>query len=242
MKGLIPNALTMGNLICGALAVIFILRGDVMVAPYLMLLGALFDFGDGLAARLLGVSGPLGKQLDSLADVITFGLLPALMACTLIDGFGESYFAYFPLIIVVASVYRLARFNIDENQSDGFIGLPTPANALFWASLLVISNSSGNALVDFLSGRLESIPFVVFLSVLMSWLLISPIPLVAMKFKKGQRRRNSQRLILAGLSAMIVLVIYLMTKNAWVAVPFILLLYLIYSIIIHSIARNEIQS
>ena len=136
----IPNTITSMNLLCGVLGVISAFQGSLDTAFYLMLAGALCDFCDGLAARLLNAYSPMGKELDSLADLITFGLLPSVMLYSCMDIYhpGEWY-CYFPLIIVVFSALRLAKFNIDERQSDNFLGLATPACAMICGSFAVIA-------------------------------------------------------------------------------------------------------
>jgi len=240
LKGIVPNALTMANLLCGALATVqILLHGNIILAVELMILGAIFDFGDGLAARLLGVAGPLGKQLDSLADAITFGLVPALLACSMMPNFGEDKASYLPLIILVASVYRLGKFNLDEEQSDHFKGLATPANAIFWGAAAGIFHSYESGMTETLSGFLHEGAVVVGLSIVFSLLMISSIPLMAFKFKRGQTVLNRQRLILVGLCAGTYMLLFFLTKNPWVGVPFVLLLYLVYSTIIHSLNTKQ---
>jgi CDP-diacylglycerol---serine O-phosphatidyltransferase len=240
VKGIIPNALTMANLICGSLATVqILLYGNVILAVELMVLGAIFDFGDGLAARLLGVAGPLGKQLDSLADMVTFGLVPALLACSLMPNFGENKASFVPLIIVVASAYRLGKFNLDENQSDQFIGLATPANAMFWGSVAGIYHSYDGCLTDVMSSWFHQGSVIVALAFLFSWLMISPVKLLAFKFKKGQTKPNRDRLVLMGLCVGIYLILFTLTKNPWVGVPFVLLLYFVYSTIINSLNTKQ---
>ena len=158
MRKQLPNMITSLNILSGAVAVIFAITGNLVMAAWFIILGIFFDFFDGLVARLVDAQSPVGVQLDSLADVITSGLAPALIMMQLLDmavtakteagvllrftdGWNFSYELYVPfvgLMIVIAAAYRLAKFNVDERQTTGFIGLPTPANALLILSLPLI--------------------------------------------------------------------------------------------------------
>ena len=171
------------NLLCGALGVIFAFKGALDIAFYLMLAGAVCDFCDGFAARLLKAYSPMGKELDSLADLITFGFLPSIMLYKCMDLYhpGEWY-CYLPLIIVVFSALRLAKFNIDERQSDNFIGLATPACAMICGSFAFIAHFDINNIVGAFTESTWMIPAG---SAILSLLLISEIPMFSMKFKKG---------------------------------------------------------
>ena len=178
----IPNTITSMNLLCGALGVIFAFKGWLDTAFYLMLAGAVCDFCDGLAARLLKAYSPMGKELDSLADLITFGFLPSIMLYKCMDFYhpGE-WFYYLPLIIVVFSALRLAKFNIDERQSENFIGLATPACAMICGSFAVISYLDINNIVGIFTESTWMIPAS---AAVLSFLLVSEIPMFSMKFKK----------------------------------------------------------
>lgn len=178
MKKHIPNTITCLNLISGCIATYFAFDSDYKMALLFIVIGAVFDFFDGMMARLLHVSSPIGKELDSLADDITFGFAPSAM----VFSFLCSFHIHFPLIPFLAfimaafSALRLAKFNLDERQAMGFIGLPTPANALFWGALIVGSG-------DWLS----SLPYAVWIILAMvlfcSYLLVSEVPMFALKFK-----------------------------------------------------------
>ncbi|MBE6260579.1 MAG: CDP-diacylglycerol--serine O-phosphatidyltransferase [Prevotella sp.] len=178
MKKHIPNTITCLNLISGCIATYFAFDSDYKMALLFIVIGAVFDFFDGMTARLLHVSSPIGKELDSLADDITFGFAPSAM----VFSFLCSFHIHFPLIPFLAfimaafSALRLAKFNLDERQAMGFIGLPTPANALFWGALIVGSG-------DWLS----SLPYAVWIILAMvlfcSYLLVSEVPMFALKFK-----------------------------------------------------------
>ncbi len=143
----IPNSITSCNLICGCISIHYAMSGALTMALLFIVLGAVFDFFDGFAARLLGVASPIGKELDSLADVVTFGVAPAAMVFTLLSQHSRCsangscplgmILPYTAFLIAAFSALRLAKFNLDTRQSHSFIGLPTPANALFWGSLAV---------------------------------------------------------------------------------------------------------
>ena len=179
----IPNTITSMNLLCGVMGVISVFNGDLEAAFYLMLAGAACDFCDGLAARLLKAYSPMGKELDSLADLITFGLLPSIMLYKCMDIYhpGE-WFCYIPLVIVVFSALRLAKFNIDERQSENFIGLATPACAMICGSFTLVAHLDVNNIAGAMTESTWMIPAA---SVILSLLLVSEIPMFSMKFKKG---------------------------------------------------------
>jgi len=142
MKHHIPNILTLGNLFCGCVGIVFVLNGFLFSGFWLMLIAAVLDFLDGFVARLLNVSGELGAQLDSLADAVTFGVLPSIiMYSLLLHQTDNIYLPFVAFLIALMSVYRLAKFNIDTEQAEHFKGLPTPINAIFIASFGVIENS-----------------------------------------------------------------------------------------------------
>lgn len=227
-KGLFPNAFTMANLVCGVLAIWFLFEtGSYTTSAYLILAAAIFDVFDGLVARMLHVAGEMGKQLDSLADAVTFGVAPALLVVHMMQEVapGASYLVQFaPLLLVVASIYRLAKFNIDVRQSDRFFGLPTPANALFWLSIVLTYASGSNI------GSLIRSEVVVLMVMVMSALMVSDLPLLALKFKSMRFGENRFRYTLLGASAVTLLIAYIRYGTAFPAVPIILLLYIVISI------------
>jgi CDP-diacylglycerol--serine O-phosphatidyltransferase len=212
---------------------------------FLVLLAAFLDFFDGFFARLLKVDGEIGKQLDSLADNVTFGVVPALMAFVMARDAEPSFLAYFTLFIAVASAYRLARFNVETGSEGYFSGLPTPANALLWISFFLLfyinPEEENTNLVSGVSNVLRQPLVVVGLALFSSFLLVSRLRLMALKFKPGHAVHNRLRIILILILAIAALLLYLLTKNAWVAVPFLLLLYLIFSLITQSLSKNEVQ-
>lgn len=180
----IPNMLTSCNLISGCIATVFALSANFGMALAFIVVGAVFDFFDGMSARLLGVSSPIGKELDSLADDVTFGVAPSAMIYSLLFTLDypawiaplAPYVPYVSFVMAAFSAIRLAKFNLDERQTTSFIGLPTPANALFWGSLIVGCQD--------LMGADPVLTLVLLVMVLLSsWLLVSEIPMFALKFK-----------------------------------------------------------
>ena len=178
----IPNTITSMNLLCGALGVIFTFQGALDIAFYLMLAAAVCDFLDGFAARMLKAYSAMGKELDSLADLISFGLLPSLMLYRrLIEGGMTGIWTYIPLLICVFSALRLAKFNVDDRQSENFLGLPTPACAM-WCGSLIYAADHG---VMSMAGLLQDKNIILIASVILALLLVSEIPMFSLKFKKG---------------------------------------------------------
>lgn len=192
----IPNTLTSCNLISGCIAIVFALNANFSMALTFIVVGAVFDFFDGMSARLLGVSSPIGKELDSLADVVTFGVAPSSMIYTLLltlskSGWNETLaFAipYVAFVMAAFSALRLAKFNLDERQTTSFIGLPTPANALFWGALIV-----GNENV--FDENSYYIYLLIILVLVSSWLLVAEIPMFALKFKHWGWRDNKVKYV-----------------------------------------------
>jgi CDP-diacylglycerol--serine O-phosphatidyltransferase len=240
MKKHIPNTLTSANLFCGCIAIVQISSGSLVVASLFILLGALFDFFDGMAARLLKVSSPIGAELDSLADVITFGVAPAYIAYHLLQSVSENpWLPYFAFLLAVFSAVRLAIFNVDTRQTSSFIGLPTPANALFWISIVLSGwiSLERMAIMEINWHELVVKTWVLIpLILLMSYLLVAEIPLFSLKFKNLNLKDNLFPIILVGSSFILFALMF------FAAIPFILLLYLILSLIKNSSSRHEIQS
>ena len=178
MKKHIPNTITCCNLISGCIATYFAFMSDYRLALLFIVLGAVFDFFDGMVARLLHVSSPIGKELDSLADDITFGFAPSAMIFSYLCTF-HIHLPFIPFLAFVMAAFsalRLAKFNLDERQALGFIGLPTPANALFWGALIVGLYQSAYSF--------EGLEWVILAGVFVSsYLLIAEIPMFALKFK-----------------------------------------------------------
>lgn len=209
---------TLANLLCGCIGIVWVFRNNAEGASFLILLAALFDFFDGFAARLLNAASPIGKDLDSLADVVTFGVLPSFILFDMMSiGFqgGNEWLAYAAFLVALFSALRLARFNNDPRQTDRFIGLPTPANAMLIASFphILAGNRWGEAVV----GNPWSL--LVF-SVAISYLLVAEIPLLALKFKGFGWAGNRLRYLLIAASVLLLLLF------GWAAVPLIMMIYL----------------
>ncbi len=223
MKRHIPNILTICNLICGALAVITAYHSDYTNTLILIILSAVFDFLDGAMARLLKAYSPMGKELDSLADVISFGFVPSMIAYSLLkQNMGDSY-AFVGLMIVAFSALRLAKFNIDERQTTSFIGLPTPANAIFWAGLSFSYS-------DFFS---KNVYITLVLVAVMSYMLVCELPMFSLKFKNLRFGDNKLQYTIILLSILFVVLLQ------WEAIPVIIVCYIIISIVRAVIGRGR---
>ena len=185
------------NLLCGALGVIFTFQGALDIAFYLMLAAAVCDFLDGFAARMLKAYSDMGKELDSLADLVSFGLLPSLMLHRrLVEGGMTGFWVYIPLIICIFSAIRLAKFNVDDRQSENFLGLPTPACAM-WCGSLVYAADHG---VMSMANMLHDTYLIPIASVILALLLVSEIPMFSLKFKK-ESAYNRIRIYFIGIAA-----------------------------------------
>jgi len=190
IKKHIPNTITCCNLISGCIATYWAFCGNYEMALLFIIIGAVFDFFDGMSARLLGVSSPIGKELDSLADDITFGFAPSAIIFSYLCTF-HIHLLFVPFLAFVMAAFsalRLAKFNLDERQALGFIGLPTPANALFWGALIVGAG-------DWIS-TLPYAPYLILLGTFIScYLLIAEIPMFALKFKHWGWKGNEIKYI-----------------------------------------------
>ena len=266
----IPNLFTGANMLCGCFAIILALSGGIHIAPYFIFLGAIFDFFDGFLARILKQQSELGKQLDSLADMITFGLAPGIIMmviCSIgmgiqnseiitptsannlnyfldwinqLSTFSFSNFQFLiplsALIIPFFSLFRLAKFNLDTRQSESFIGLPTPANTIFFMAFPLLLSQYGDSigwqhdLIFWLIQPIVIIPIMV----VMSLLLVSEIPLFALKFKHFKWKGNEIRFIF-----LISCGILIPTLWIW-SIPIIVLLYIIFSVINSLKSKNTI--
>jgi CDP-diacylglycerol--serine O-phosphatidyltransferase len=279
----LANLITGFNMLCGFIAIILALAGRIDLAPLFIFLGAVLDFFDGFVARKIGVSGVLGKQLDSLADVITFGVAPGVITFVMIilgvdysavidlkmtnsvidtqrffaynqimawfsalfygfDNYFNSSIKFLPfvaMIIPFLSMFRLAKFNVDERQTDRFHGLPTPLNTMFFMffplyfSLNIDNWAHQNKFIYWIFDCYS----ITGIAVIMSFLMITDIPLIALKFKNFSWKDNKFRYLLVGKSLIIILVFQL-----W-AIPIIVILYLILSIIDnYTTKKYEVQS
>ena len=200
IKKHIPNTITCCNLISGCISTYFAFQGDFYLALIFIVIGAVFDFFDGMVARLLHVSSPIGKELDSLADDITFGFAPSAMVFSFLSAFHVHlpYVPFLAFVMAAFSALRLAKFNLDERQAMGFIGLPTPANALFWGALIV---GAGNMLAT----QPYSFWIILLGTFVSSFLLISEIPMFALKFKHWGWKGNEIKYIFLLTSAAMIL-------------------------------------
>ena len=243
MKKYIPNFLTLLNLFCGSIAVIFVLNDNFVTASLFVFLGIFFDFFDGFAARKLNVQSELGVQLDSLADMVTSGLVPGLMMYKLIQLTGPDWnsselnntigfdfsnpefsllLPLFGLLITLASAYRLAKFNIDQDQQTYFKGLPTPANTLLIISLPLILEFQNN---DLMNSIIINKWFLVALTLLSCYLMNTNIKLFALKFKDWSFKNNTTRYIFIILSIVLLIVL------KFAAIPVILAVYITMSLL-----------
>jgi len=218
------------NLLSGVMGVIFAFQGRFDLAFYAMLAGAVFDFCDGLAARCLGAYSDMGKELDSLADMVTFGVLPSVMLYNLmrICTFSSAFWCLVPIIIAVFSGLRLAKFNIDPRQGDSFIGLATPACAILCGSLAYfIASHPSSILAIWACGYV----FIPVMSVVLSALLVSEIPMFSMKFKKGDSSILVRKRICFALNCAIVIAAVLLVGIHWsLAATIIFVVYILLNV------------
>ena len=230
IKKHIPNLITLANLFCGTLATIFAVEGDLELAGLCIVLGIGFDFFDGFAARLLNVQGELGKQLDSLADMVTSGVAPGIIMMQLLetsqaDSFANSvtdYIPYLGLLLTLAACYRLANFNIDTRQSDSFIGIPTPAMALFVISLPLIGLYSD---VSFFTDLVHNNYFLIAVTFLLCYLMNAELPLFALKFKSFGFKENAMKYVFLLISVLLLVLL------KFVAIPLIIVIYVVVSVV-----------
>lgn len=224
IKRQIPNFVTGFNLVSGCISIVLSFSHQYEWAIIAIFIAAVFDFFDGFAARLLGVMSPMGKEMDSLADVVSFGVSPAMVLFCYMTESAEiqhvsgwqSFLPYLIFIVPMFSALRLAKFNLDTRQTTSFLGLPTPANALFLSTLVLLP-----AEWTFIHNTY----IILILAAITSWMLVSEIPLFAMKFKNFSWKDNRIKFIF--LAGVIVLAL-IFTK---IAVPFIVIWYLLLSMI-----------
>ncbi|HYK77060.1 MAG TPA: CDP-diacylglycerol--serine O-phosphatidyltransferase [Daejeonella sp.] len=226
MKKHIPNVVTCLNIFSGCVGIVYAFKGELIYAGYAIVIAAVFDFFDGMLARLLKAYSEIGKELDSLADMVSFGVLPSVIVYQLFlkspqVGSISPYINLSAFLIAIFSALRLAKFNIDVRQAENFIGLPTPANALLIASFPMILNE-GNW---FLSSYILNPFFLFIFSLGMGILLITEIPLISLKFKSLNLADNLFRYILL-ISAVVLVLIF-----KFAAVPIIIFLYFLLSLI-----------
>ncbi len=246
IKSHIPNFITLLNLLSGIIAVMLAVEGKLMLAGIFVLIGIFFDFFDGLIARLLNVQSELGKQLDSLADMVTSGVVPGIILYQLLKNtsgvwnekglLATSFFtegiSYVPLIgflFSLAAAYRLANFNIDERQTSSFIGLPTPAATLFVISLpFIMHYSSCESAIDFIHNKW----FLIGVTLLLSYLMNANLPLFALKLKDLSWKNNAIIYIFLLLSLVLLITL------KFVAIPLIIVSYILFSLIKTMLIKN----
>jgi CDP-diacylglycerol--serine O-phosphatidyltransferase len=237
LKKYIPNLLTLLNLLSGTIAVIFAVNNELEIAAYFVFLGIFFDFFDGFAARIFNVQGELGKQLDSLADVVTSGVVPGIVIYKLlqtkntVEIFNTEIVSwetkeiellpFFGLLITLAAAYRLAKFNIDERQTSSFIGLPTPAAALVVLSLPLILNYSSFEVATII---IENKWFLIGLTVVLSFLMNAEIPLFSLKFKDYSFKNNKIKFSFILITAILCIAL------KFVAIPIVIIVYVLMSL------------
>ncbi len=215
----IPNTVTCLNLFSGCIAIVMAYEAKYELALSFIILGAIFDFFDGMLARLLNAPSPIGKELDSLADDVSFGVAPAMIIFTFLKEPSlaypdflspiKSYIPYFAFLIAVFSALRLAKFNVDERQTSSFIGVPTPANALFWGSLIVGSG-------DFILQHINVV-WILVLIVIFSLLLTAELPMFALKVKNIKWKDNKVQYIFLLVSIPLVIILKLSGLAAVIA-------------------------
>ena len=227
IKKHIPNTITCCNLISGCIAIAYAFSGKIEISFTWIIIGAVFDFFDGMSARVLKVSSPIGKELDSLADIVTFGVAPSTILFSKLGIMSypsllESLRGILPFIAYIMAAFsalRLAKFNLDERQTLGFIGLPTPANALFWGSLLIG-----------LGKRIDSSPlmciFIIVGIFISSWLMVSEIPMFALKFKEWGWKKNQIKYIFL-LTCIPLIAIFGITGFAIIVAWYVIISYII---------------
>jgi CDP-diacylglycerol--serine O-phosphatidyltransferase len=226
MKRHLPNFLTCCNLLCGCFGVVFVLEGRDVPAAYFVWLAGLFDFFDGFVARKLKVSSPIGKELDSLADVISFGLLPSVVMYRMISESSDATaLPYIAFSIAVFSALRLAIFNVDETQTDSFKGLNTPANTIFITSLPLLHNDVGRWLHNPL--------LLVAITLVSSFLLVSRIRFFAFKFKNFTWHDNKIRFTFLLLGVLLLITLQVL------AIPIIIILYVVFSLLNNTFPESK---
>ena len=233
----IPNAITSMNLLSGILGVICALDGRMDMALALMILAAVFDFFDGMAARALGVSGDIGKELDSLSDMVSFGVLPALMLMACMQECGNSsWVSYIPLLLAVMSSYRLAKFNLDKRQESDFLGVPTPTAAIISGTLVYYISVSGSSTLNALAASWWFIPAI---AIVLSFLLVSEIPMFGMKIKKGHKLLDTKRIVFLVLALVSIVLTVVLKQNWALAILLIFSAYILENLLLFVFAQKK---
>lgn len=226
IKKQVPNIITLLNLFCGCIAVVFVAELNYEMAFFFVSLGIFLDFFDGFFARLFKVSSPLGLQLDSLADMVTSGVVPGYVMYSMLKlsqnpASTDIIIPYLGFIITLGSCYRLANFNIDTRQNDSFIGLPTPANALFILSLpLVLKHSNSLVVFDILTNQW----ILLAITVISAYILNAEIPLFSLKIKDFTFKKNALQIVFLTLS------LFLLVFFQYLGIPLIIITYVLLSV------------
>lgn len=236
IKKHIPNFITLLNLLCGCIALVFAFNKDYEMAFYFVSLGIFLDFFDGFFARLFHVSSPLGLQLDSLADMVTSGVVPGLVMSQMMISHATTasaghlqFFPYLGFIIALGSCYRLANFNIDTRQTDFFIGLPTPANALFILSLpLVLKYTDSIFIIELLTNPW----FLLAVTALSAYMLNAEIPLFSLKIKKFSFKENGLQIVFL-VGSLLLLVFF-----RYLGIPLLILFYVLLSVLNNKVLKK----
>jgi CDP-diacylglycerol--serine O-phosphatidyltransferase len=236
IKKHIPNLITLLNLFCGCIALVFAFNKDFEMAFYFVCLGIFLDFFDGFFARLFNVSSPLGLQLDSLADMVTSGVVPGLVMFQMMISHASTaaaghlqFFPYLGFIIALGSCYRLANFNIDTRQTDSFIGLPTPANALFILSLpLVLKYTDSLILIELLTNPW----FLLVVTLLSAYMLNAEIPLFSLKIKKFNFKENTLQVVFLTCSLLLLVFFH------YLGIPLLILFYVLLSVLNNKVLKK----
>ena len=230
LKRQIPNLITLGNLTCGVIASYMAAKGLLWMAAIGIMLGIFLDFFDGLAARLLGVASPVGKELDSLADVVTSGVAPALILFRILSSITGplSFLRYIALLMPAFAAYRLAKFNLDTRQSHSFLGLPAPSSALVWVGVAYLFNAPGGSALSVLPFNNTTLICLALLSLVTDILMVSELPMFSLTFTFNDlswRTNSTQYIFLMGCAIIIGL------TRQWYAISLIILWYILFSIL-----------
>jgi CDP-diacylglycerol--serine O-phosphatidyltransferase len=230
----IPNAITCLNLFLGCVACVMAFQGDYLYAAIFIYIASVLDFLDGLAARLLNAYSSIGKELDSLADAISFGLAPGIILFSWLQKLmpDHPFIAYIAFVIPIFSALRLAKFNVDSRQTTSFIGLPTPANAIFIASLFALCHKPfllgifPHDWIIILSNILSKSWIVILIIFTLSFLLVCKLPMFSLKFNTLKWKENRVRYIFLALSLVLLVIFQL------VAIPLIIILFILISLVL----------
>jgi CDP-diacylglycerol--serine O-phosphatidyltransferase len=244
----VPNTITSLNLLCGSLAVFFAISGQLGWAAIFIFAAAAFDFLDGFSARLLKAYSPIGKELDSLADLVSFGLAPSAMVFTMLQATlfgkvlviqeieatpGQWILLFSSLVITLAGAFRLAKFNTDDRQSEQFLGMPIPANAIFFASLgLILELGTRQAIVPIILNKFTLLAAIF----ACSFLMVSELPMFSLKFKNLNLKKNALRFFFLGTTALLLIILQLY------ALPLIIVWYVLVSALAHLIQVKKTKN